>query len=118
MKKYRDENGTVITEAELLDEFRKLTKSGETDAESFETYVRNCLDKNGTLEEVAPSWMINRLQRNVANDLACYEMPYGKCLEILQNYNVFGNWTAYEINNRPVDLDGISEMIQELGLWR
>ena len=70
-----------------------------------------------TGERVAEPWMIHRLQRSVANDIACEDMPYGKCIEVIQKYNMFGNWSTYEINHRPVDIDEVSEMVeQELGL--
>lgn len=62
---------------------------------------------------IADSWMIHRLQRNVANDIACAEMPYEKVLEVIQKWHVFEDWTVYEINNRPVDIDGLSELIAE-----
>lgn len=118
MRKFVDERGAVITETELLNEFQKLKKAGETDAENFGIYVRNCLDKNGTLEEVAPDWMINKLQRSVAEDIACEEVSYSKAIEAVQKWKWGENWTVYEINNRPVDVDELRECIcQELGRW-
>ena len=119
MRKYLDiETDKIITEDQLRDEFETLRKANETDAENFGQYLNNCLDKNGTLEKIADEVWIKRLQRDVARDIACAEMPYEKCLDVLQKKNVFGNWTAYEINHRPVDVDAIIEMVeQELGLW-
>ena len=121
MKKYWDvDHERLLTEDEIREDYVSLKATGDIDPEiydSFEYYLNSCLDKNGSLVPVADDWMIHRLQRDVASDIACDEMPYGKCVEILQKYNMFGNWTAYEINNRPVDLDEISEMVaQELGL--
>ena len=49
---YRDEYGYIITEEELRDEFEFFRKRGETEAKNFVEYVRNCTDKNGTLEEI------------------------------------------------------------------
>lgn len=118
MRKFIDENRKIITEEELEKEFNELKRNGDTEVKTFVEYVNNCTSKNGTLERVADDVWINRLQRNVANDIACEEMPYAKCLEVLQKYNWFGNWTAWEINHRPVDIDEVREMVeQELGLW-
>ena len=117
MRKFVDENGKIITREELKKEFNKLKRTGETEAETFLEYVNNCTSKNGTLERVADDVWIKKLQHDVARDIACEEMPYGKCLEVLQKYNWFGNWTAWEINHRPVDIDEVREMVeQELGL--
>lgn len=40
----------VITEKELLEEYKELKETGNTEAETFEIYISNCTDKNGTLE--------------------------------------------------------------------
>ena len=65
----------------------------------------------------AEKWMISRLQRSVANEIACDEIPYEKALDILRKWKVFEDWTVYELNNRPVDVDELRECIeQQLGL--
>lgn len=65
----------------------------------------------------AEPWMIARLQRAVANDIACEEMPYDKVLGILQKWRIFEEWTVWEMDHRPVDVTELSECIeQELGL--
>ncbi len=116
--RYRDIwSEKVFTEDELRKEFEILKANGETDAENFGQYLTNCLGKNGSLEKVADDWRIHKMQESVATDIACKEMPYDKCLEIIQRFQMFESWTDYEINNRPVDVDDISEMVaQELGL--
>lgn len=55
MKLYIDtENGKIITEDDLRIEFDGLkAQSPEEYPYSFAAYVRNCTDKNGTLEEVS-----------------------------------------------------------------
>ena len=55
MKFYIDtENGKIITEDDLRIEFDGLkAQSPEEYPYSFAAYVRNCTDKNGTLEEVS-----------------------------------------------------------------
>ena len=46
---FYDERGQYITEEQLREEFETLKKYRETDAETFEQYVRNCTSGNGTL---------------------------------------------------------------------
>lgn len=68
--------------------------------------------------KVAPEWMINGLRRRVARDIADVDMPYGACVNALCAMNFFGNWTAWEINNRPVNIDEATEIVGEyLGLY-
>lgn len=40
----------IITLSQLKDEYEELKKDGQTEAETFENYLDNCLHKNGTLE--------------------------------------------------------------------
>ena len=47
------ESGEIITRSALAYEFGFLRSAGETDAETVAEYIRNCTDKNGTLETVA-----------------------------------------------------------------
>ena len=49
---YKDERGFIMTRPELRDEYEHLKRNSETDAETFNEYVRNCCSKNGTLEVV------------------------------------------------------------------
>ena len=74
---------------------------------------------NGSLEEIAPDFEIENRRRWTATKIAAQsEMEYADILEVLRKYNVHGNWTMYEICNRPVDYDELQEMVeQELG-WR
>lgn len=76
-------------------------------------------DEHGTLEELASEWDIENKRRWTAMKIASQsEIDYVDVLNVLQKYNVHGNWTAWEINNRPVDYDELQEMVeQELG-WR
>jgi len=53
MNKYYDtETSEIITEKELYIEFLELKKAGDTESNNFSDYVRNCTDKNGTLERI------------------------------------------------------------------
>ena len=53
MRLFKDEQNHLITEQELRQEFGllKLIDSDSYDY-SFENYIRNCTDKNGTLTEL------------------------------------------------------------------
>lgn len=49
--KYHDiETDEVLTIDDLKTEYRILRENGETEADTFEDYLQNCLSKNGTLE--------------------------------------------------------------------
>ena len=54
MRKFLDiERDEVITLEELRAEFEDLKASGDTESETFEQYLTNCMTKNnGTLEEI------------------------------------------------------------------
>lgn len=117
MKKYWDvDHERLWTEDELRADYDQRKRNGELEDfyNTFEYYLNCCLTiNNGSLEEVAPDWMINQQQRIVAKEIATVDMPYGDVLEVIQKYNWFGNWSTWEINNRPVDIDEITEMVAE-----
>ena len=46
---FYDERGQYITEEQLREEFEMVKRYKETDAETFEQYVKNCTSGNGTL---------------------------------------------------------------------
>lgn len=56
--------------------------------------------------------MVERLRRSVARDL---EMQYGRdyeeTLTWLQQVSAFGNWTEWELQNRPVDLAELADFL-------
>lgn len=117
MKKYWDvDHERLLTEDELRADYDQRKRNGELEDfyNTFEYYLNCCLTiNNGSLEEVAPDWMINQQQRIVAKEIATVDMPYNEVLEVIQRYNWFGNWSFWEINNRPVDIDEITEMVEE-----
>lgn len=50
---YDIERETIITEAQLRNEYEEMKSSGDTEAKTFSDYVLNCMTyNNGTLEEV------------------------------------------------------------------
>ena len=48
MRYFMDENDNIVSEAQLRADF----ESGISESETFEQYIRNCTDKNGTLTEI------------------------------------------------------------------
>lgn len=60
MRKFRDlEFDIIITEEELLRTFKHLQREQPDEYNySFENYIRNCTDKDGTLEEIR-EWVGN-----------------------------------------------------------
>lgn len=54
MRKFRDlEFDIIVTEEELLRTFKHLQREQPDEYNySFEDYIRNCVDKDGTLEEI------------------------------------------------------------------
>ena len=62
MRKFRDTNtGEIITEEELRKEIEEMKKEKPEEYDySFRNYIRNCTDKNGTLEEVR-QWVGNAM---------------------------------------------------------
>ena len=51
--KYIDiEHGIVYTVEELRELYTQLFADGETEAETFADYIRNCTDKSGILERI------------------------------------------------------------------
>ena len=49
MTVYLDERGYRLTDEDLRKEYDDLRASGETEAPTYQAYVRNCTCKNGTL---------------------------------------------------------------------
>lgn len=48
---FRDiETGEVLSLDDLQEEFNRLRAEGETETETFQGYLRNITDKNGTVE--------------------------------------------------------------------
>ena len=52
MARYMDEQGRVFTESEIELEYDMLKMTGDTEAETFEDYLTNCIDQDGTLTEL------------------------------------------------------------------
>lgn len=66
----------------------------------------------GYLEYLA--WRRRDLRNTVAEDLArILGYNYSAVLRILEQWDAFGNWTLWETNHRPVNLEEIAELVQE-----
>lgn len=118
MKRYLCiDNDMIYTEDEIRRDYEQLVKAGMEHG-TFEYYLECCLTRNnGSLEEIADDYEIERLRRDVASDIACDEMPYAEVLEVLQKLGWFDGWTPWEIAHRPIDVDEIAEIVAEqLGL--
>lgn len=111
MKRYYDtENEEVYTEDQL---YAFWVQDSQFDYPNFKKWLEEASGKNGTLEKIADDWKVNTLRKSVANDISCKEMPYDKVIEAMNKMELFNKWTDYEVNNRPIDVDGIADMIAE-----
>ena len=117
MKKYYDTVSEEVFTEEQLSAF--WWQSKRLDYPDYNQWLAEATGKNGTLEKIASDYEIENLRRWTATKIAAQsEMKYEDILEVLQKYNVHGNWTMWEIYNRPVGVDELQEMVeQELG-WR
>lgn len=53
MRRFKDiETGEILTISELEKEYNELYNANETETENFFDYLKNCLSKNGTLEQI------------------------------------------------------------------
>jgi len=111
------DNDTVITEEELRDEYEEKVANGEADDyDNFMAYREACMIyNNGSLEKIADDWEINRLRRAVAWDIiSATEIDAQKVMDWMEDNDVFGNWTAWEINHRPVDVEELIECAEQM----
>ena len=60
------------------------------------------------------AWRRRDLRITVAGDLArILGYDYAAVLRILEQWDAFGNWSLWETNHRPVNLEEIAELVQE-----
>ena len=86
MRKFRDlEFDIVVTEEELLRTFKHLQREQPDEYNySFENYIRNCVDKDGTLEEIR-EWVGNAKVVNSLSELpkvGTRELYRGLCVSV------------------------------------
>lgn len=119
MRKFYDiDHEKKYTEEELLFDYELRKRSGDIDPEIYDTfgyYLNSCLTaNNGSLEEIAPDYMIENRRRWTATKIATQsDVKYEDILQILQKWDVHGTWTDWEIANRPVDYDELQELVEE-----
>lgn len=111
MRKFKDTNtGEIITEEELRKEFEELEKETPEEYDySFGNYIRNCTDKNGTLEEIR-EWVGNA---KVVDSLA--DLPKigerdkyrGLCVsvELYDDEDDYAIYRAFFLYGRYIDKD-------------
>jgi len=117
MTRYHDvDRDVVITEDELRAEYENKVANGETEYDSFPVYREACMTyNNGSLEKIAEDWEINRLRREIAWEIVAEtEIEPKKVLDWMESNEVFGNWTAWEIGHRPVDIMELIESAQQM----
>lgn len=52
MRIYIDERGNTLTNDELVLSYLTLKREGDTEAETYLEYLKNCTSKDGTLTEI------------------------------------------------------------------
>lgn len=118
MRKFYDiDHEKVLTEDELRKDYESLKATGDIDSEiysTFEYYLESCMiHNNGSLQPVADDWKINRVRKAVAWDIvAATELKYEDVINILVDKDIFGNWSSYELDHRPVDVDSLTEIVE------
>lgn len=59
-------------------------------------------------------YAVERKRRKTAEIVAGITgYKYADILEVLQRLGVHGNWTPWELNNRPVDYDELAGFVEE-----
>lgn len=65
-------------------------------------------------EEITPESEIDNKRKWTATKIAAQTgFDYEKVLEILRRWNVHGNWTNWELANRPVNINELAELVAE-----
>ena len=60
------------------------------------------------------AWRRRDLRSTVAGDISrILGYDYAAVLRLLEQWDAFGNWTLWETNHRPVNLEEIAELVQE-----
>lgn len=59
-------------------------------------------------------WRKRDLRSTVAGDLSrILGYNYSAVLQLLESWRVFDNWTLWETNHRPVNLEELAELVTE-----
>ena len=111
MRKFRDlEFDIIVTEEELLRTFKHLQREQPDEYNySFENYIRNCTDKNGTLEEIR-EWVGNAKVVGSLSDLPRIgekDKYRGLCVsvELYKDQDDYAIYRAFFLYGRYIDKD-------------
>jgi len=111
MRKFRDlEFDIIVTEEELLRTFKHLQREQPDEYNySFENYIRNCTDKNGTLEEIR-EWVGNAKVVDSLSDLPRIgekDKYRGLCVsvELYKDQDDYAIYRAFFLYGRYIDKD-------------
>lgn len=52
MRIFKDERGHIFNNDELVLSYLRLKRKGETEADTYLDYLKNCTSKDGTLTEI------------------------------------------------------------------
>ena len=76
MKKYFDEHGNILTEADLKKSYEHLKKTDQTEANSFDDYLQNCLEEDGSLTEDKTDIFCDMLLKLQADENFYFRLAY------------------------------------------
>ena len=100
MRKFRDlEFDIIVTEEELLKTFKHLQREQSDEYNySFENYIRNCTDKDGTLEEIR-EWVGNARVIDSLSELPRVgeEEPYRGLVVSVELYDDEDDYVIYRV---------------------
>ena len=111
MRKFRDlEFDIIVTEEELLRTFKHLQREQPDEYNySFENYIRNCTDKDGTLEEIR-EWVGNAKVIDSLADLPKIgerDKYRGLCVsvELYKNQDDYAIYRVFFLDGKYLDKD-------------
>lgn len=65
-------------------------------------------------EPLSREFKIENLRKWTATKIVVVtRFNYFSILELLQKWDVHGNWSDWELENRPVDIDELAELVSE-----
>ena len=111
MRKFRDlEFDIIVTEEELLKTFKHLQREQPNEYDySFENYIRNCIDKDGTLSEIR-QWVGNARIIDSLEDLPKIgerDKYRGLCVsvELYEDRKDYAIYRVFYLDGKYIDKD-------------
>lgn len=100
---YDWESEQVYTLPELRKLYTELKEDKGTESETFHEFLNNCLDKNGSLEEITN----NKLStwQTINGNYIAYELGTGERIDILNDYVFENALVCFEIDYAEYDED-------------